>query len=350
MFVFSAGPAPPSASSQEQQQQRSSLSPSSSSSSSAIKEMYPQQTALQETCEPVNHVPTNPVPTPSGRPESHPVGRPASPRRLPGRQPLPVATVDYASKLALPRLRCPGTTTHTMVTNITRRDTSTHSVPRNSALLLWQRSAHGQAPPGHQPRPSSQRDALPIATHILPISTAAQQQDPVVKPREALKPIPSRRERSTVAAHTTSAAESSKSPTSSASPYLDSSLQKYCKAGDSGGGKPSADQIYEIAVAELHNTRRELTLILQERSTANAMATKAETSVRTIRSILKKRTVNPNMRYRCQIKEYLVVQSAYKAMLARINHTVQLLRLEARRQMCAVGFCGHFRFLSLAEE
>lgn len=155
----------------------------------------------------------------------------------------------------------------------------------------------------------------------------------MVKVHEAPKPGLSRLERPATAA------KSSKSIPSSASPGVNGMMQNYCDADVLGGGKLSAGHIYENAVAKLCNTRRQLALKLQERSEVDTKAKKAETSVRAFRSIAKKRNVPAKTldMHSCKIKDSLRAQKACKSKLARIGRKIHRLRLEEKRQECAVG-------------
>ncbi|MCJ1268840.1 hypothetical protein MMC22_008728 [Lobaria immixta] len=214
--------------------------------------------------------------------------------------------------------------------NIIRVETSNpSSIPEKLALQAWQRFTHRQGSPDPRPGRLSEQESQPIAARIATKPRPARQDDHLVKLHGVPKPV---------ALRPATAAKSSKSIPSSASPRVDGMLQNYCKADVLEGGTLSAGQIYENAVAKLRNTRRQLALKLQERSEADIKARKAETSVRALRSIAKKGNVAAKIFYmrNSKFKDFLQAQKACKAKLAGMGRKIQRLRLEEKRQECAV--------------
>lgn len=342
--VFTAGFAvlsPPSI--QEPQEQGKASAPSSSSSSSTTAKMLPrqmqtQQPVSQETDDATSHAPKKLVPAPSQPPKCPPVACPASPRLLATRQVLPVGTLDVAPNVVLSRQGRSGTTAHTMTHNIAASDTIVPSSGRENLSLQPRNSnTDQQMLLVRQPRRPLRQETGPIAARIPPKSTPARQGDQVVKPHKGPKSVPSWQEPHATAGHTTLAAKPAKRASSSVSPRPGSRLQGCCKAHASRGGEFSKSQNYETALAELRNTRRELSLMRQQCSETIAEVKKAEASVRAFRNIAKTKNLKLNLIYKSEAMHYQIIGEACLAELAGMGRKIHRLRSKEIGQMRAVG-------------
>lgn len=344
MSMFTAALAVLSRSSvREAQEQREASASFSPSRSSTTAEMLPRQTQTQqpvsqETDGATSHTPIKLVLAPSQPPECPPVACPASPRLLANRRVLPVGTLDIAPNVVLSRQRRSGTTAHTITHNIAASDTIIPFPGReNLALQPRESNTDQHMLPVRQPRRPLRQETGPIASRIPPKSTPARQGDHVMKPHKGPKSVPSWQERRATACHTTLAVEPAKRTSSIVIPRPGGRLQGCCKAHGSRGGEFSKGQNYETALAELRNTRRELSLMRQKRSETSAEVKKAEASVRAFRSIAKTKKVKLKLFYKSEALHNQIIGEACLAKLFGMGRRIHRLRSKEKGQMRAVG-------------
>lgn len=321
----------------------SSLCSSSSSSSSSIPP------TSQGTYSEIEQAPTQQqrIPTPSKRPGSPPTAIPAC---VCERHERPTVTLDDAPKSTHSGQDGAGNSARTVKKKKFGTGRDEQKRPSFRETHAWrapQRQIDKELVVNHQPTRLSRQETRPVTARTPPNATPPREEDRVVRLYEALNAAPSGHERPGTPAHTTPAAKFSTGATASESPRLSSKRQKRRKADVFGCGKLTAGQLYGIALAELRKTRLELTLTLQERSETNANVEKAETSVRSLRSLCERgdmavKAVKAVHKHR--IEHHLRQKKKSRAKVGKLGRKIQRLRSEEKVRMRAVGLDLIFPF------
>ncbi|MCJ1462167.1 hypothetical protein MMC07_000767 [Pseudocyphellaria aurata] len=89
-------------------------------------------------------------------------------------------------------------------------------------------------------------------------------------------------------------------------------------------------------MAELRETRRELTSMLRERSEANTKFEKAETSLRSLRSLCERENEAGRAVYQHRIEQHLRQKKKNGSKVGKLGRRIQRLRSEEKVRMQAV--------------